>query len=242
MACKVHAIHMDERKIAKIDEEKCTSCGACVYMCPFGAPVDKSFILDAIRMLREATEQDGPRVYGVVAPSIVSQFRYAKVGQVITAMKKMGFFSVVEAAMGADMVAWHEAQELAEKGFLTSSCCPAFVHYVQTEFPKLKDHISSNLSPMAMIAKYVKESDPGCKIIFVGPCTAKKAEIQRETVKPYVDCVLTFEELQALIDSRDIDLSQLEEDVLDNASYYGRIFARSGASATPWPRLSTSRA
>ena len=81
---------------------------------------------------------------------------------------------------------------------------------------------------MAMIAKYVKESDPGCKIIFVGPCTAKKAEIQRETVKPYVDCVLTFEELQALIDSRDIDLSQLEEDVLDNASYYGRIFARSG--------------
>ena len=219
---------MDERKIAKIDEEKCTSCGACVYMCPFGAPVDKSFILDAIRMLREATEQDGPRVYGVVAPSIVSQFRYAKVGQVITAMKKMGFFSVVEAAMGADMVAWHEAQELAEKGFLTSSCCPAFVHYVQTEFPKLKDHISSNLSPMAMIAKYVKESDPGCKIIFVGPCTAKKAEIQRETVKPYVDCVLTFEELQALIDSRDIDLSQLEEDVLDNASYYGRIFARSG--------------
>ena len=228
VACKVHAIHMDERKIAKIDEEKCTSCGACVYMCPFGAPVDKSFILDAIRMLREATEHDGPRVYGVVAPSIVSQFRYAKVGQVITAMKKMGFFSVVEAAMGADMVAWHEAQELAEKGFLTSSCCPAFVHYVQTEFPKLKDHISSNLSPMAMIAKYIKESDPECKIIFVGPCTAKKAEIQRETVKPYVDCVLTFEELQALIDSRDIDLSQLEEDVLDNASYYGRIFARSG--------------
>ena len=210
VACKVHAIHMDERKIAKIDEEKCTSCGACVYMCPFGAPVDKSFILDAIRMLREATEHDGPRVYGVVAPSIVSQFRYAKVGQVITAMKKMGFFSVVEAAMGADMVAWHEAQELAEKGFLTSSCCPAFVHYVQTEFPKLKDHISSNLSPMAMIAKYIKESDPESKIIFVGPCTAKKAEIQRETVKPYVD------------------LSQLEEDVLDNASYYGRIFARSG--------------
>ena len=228
VACKVHAIHMDERKIAKIDEEKCTSCGACVYMCPFGAPVDKSFILDAIRMLREATEHNGPRVYGVVAPSIVSQFRYAKVGQVITAMKKMGFFSVVEAAMGADMVAWHEAQELAEKGFLTSSCCPAFVHYVQTEFPKLKDHISSNLSPMAMIAKYIKESDPESKIIFVGPCTAKKAEIQRETVKPYVDCVLTFEELQALIDSRDIDLSQLEEDVLDNASYYGRIFARSG--------------
>ncbi len=74
VACKVKAIHMDERKIAKIDEDKCTSCGACVYMCPFGAPVDKSFILDAIRMLRESTEKGGPRVYGVVAPSIISQF------------------------------------------------------------------------------------------------------------------------------------------------------------------------
>lgn len=114
---------------------------------PLWRAVDKSFILDAIRMLRESTEKGGPRVYGVVAPSIISQFRYAKVGQVITAMKKMGFFSVVEAAMGADMVAWHEAQELAEKGFLTSSCCPAFVHYVETEFPKLKEHISPTFRP-----------------------------------------------------------------------------------------------
>ena len=242
VACKVHAIHMDERKIAKIDEEKCTSCGACVYMCPFGAPVDKSFILDAIRMLREATEHNGPRVYGVVAPSIVSQFRYAKVGQVITAMKKMGFFSVVEAAMGADMVAWHEAQELAEKGFLTSSCCPAFVHYVQTEFPKLKDHISSNLSPMAMIAKYIKESDPECKIIFVGPCTAKKAEIQRETVKPYVDCVLTFEELQALIDTAISTFRSWRRTFWTTPPTTAASLPAAAASATPWPRPSTSRA
>ncbi|HIU34966.1 MAG TPA: 4Fe-4S dicluster domain-containing protein [Candidatus Pullichristensenella excrementigallinarum] len=231
LACKVKAIHMDERKIAHIDNEKCTNCGACVYQCPFGAPVDKSFMLDAIRFLRESEGNSKYRVYAVVAPSITSQFRYAKVGQVITAMKKLGFFSVVEAAMGADMVAWYEARELAEKGVLTSSCCPAFVRYIETQFPKLKEHISSNLSPMAMIARYIKSTDPDCKIIFVGPCTAKKAEIQREEVKPYVDCVLTFEELQALIDSRDFDVSQLEEDVLDNASYFGRIFARSGGLA-----------
>ena len=64
--------------------------------------------------------------------------------------------------------------------------------------------------------------------MFIGPCTAKKAEAQLETVKPYVDSVLTFEELQALFDSRDLDITALGEDVLDNASYYGRIFARSG--------------
>ena len=76
------------------------------------------------------------------SPSIASQFTYAKLGQVIAAIKKLGFYSVVEAALGADMVSYAEAQELAEKGFLTSSCCPAFVDYIRKSFPKLADNIS----------------------------------------------------------------------------------------------------
>ncbi len=143
-------------------------------------------------------------------------------------MKKLGFHAVVEAALGADMVAMKESKEIAEKGFLTSSCCPAFVKYVKTAFPDLLPHVSTNLSPMATIAKYIKETEENAKIVFIGPCTAKKAEAQLESVRPYIDSVLTFEELQALFDSRDLDITELEEDVLDNASYYGRIFARSG--------------
>ncbi len=81
---------------------------------------------------------------------------------------------------------------------------------------------------MAAIAKYIKETDENAKVIFIGPCTAKKAEIQKESVKPYVDTTLTFEELQAMFDGRDIDITTLEEGVLDNASYFGRIFARCG--------------
>lgn len=81
---------------------------------------------------------------------------------------------------------------------------------------------------MGAIARYMKEKEPDCKIVFIGPCTAKKMEFQKETVHPYIDCVITFEELQALFDSKDIDITTLDEDVLDNASYYGRIFARSG--------------
>ena len=88
--------------------------------------------------------------------------------------------------------------------------------------------VSHNLSPMATLAKYIKETDKNSKVIFIGPCTAKKAEVQLESVKPYIDAVMTFEELQALFDSKDIDITTLEEDVLDNASYFGRIFARSG--------------
>ena len=135
---------------------------------------------------------------------------------------------MIEAALGADMVAWKEAGELAEKGFLPSSCCPAFVSYIEKSAPALKPHVSHNLSPMAELGRYIKKTDPTAKVIFIGPCTAKKQEARRESVRPHVDCVLTFEELQAWIDSRDIDLTQLEPGVLDNASYFGRIFARAG--------------
>ena len=230
-ACKVKAISMNDEKAAAIDNSKCIQCGACVYQCPFGAIMDKSYIIDAINILKKS-KRNNPngehRVYALVAPSISSQFSYAKLGQVITGLKELGFHDVIEAALGADMVAMAEAKELSEKGILTSSCCPAFVQYIKTAFPNLAQHISHNLSPMSLLAKYIKDTTPGAKIIFIGPCTAKKAEAQLEQVKPYVDTVLTFEELQALFDSRDLDLSALEEGVLDNASYFGRIFARSG--------------
>ena len=231
-SCKVKAISMNEDKAAEIDNSKCISCGACVYQCPFGAITDKSFILNVIDLLKKSEQNQKYRVYAVVAPSISSQFIYAKLGQVITGIKELGFHAVVEAALGADMVANEECKELAEKGFLTSSCCPAFVDYVQKQFPDLAPYISHNLSPMATIAQYIKKGDPTSKIVFIGPCTAKKMEFQKETVHPYVDSVITFEELQALFDSRDIILREQEETEWNQASYYGRIFARSGGLAT----------
>ena len=227
-ACKIKAISMNEQKAATINNDKCTACGACVYQCPFGAIMDKSYMVNVIDIIKKSEDNKKYKVYAVVAPSISSQFTYAKLGQVISGLKELGFFTVVEAALGADMVAMAESKELAEKGFLTSSCCPAFVSYVKSAFPQLAEHISHNLSPMAALAKYIKETSEGAKVVFIGPCTAKKAEAQLESVKPYVDSVLTFEELQALFDSKDIDITTLEEDVLDNASYFGRIFARSG--------------
>lgn len=227
-ACKVKAISITEDNAAAIDNEKCVQCGACVYQCPFGAISDKSYILQAIDLIKRSEKNANYRVYALVAPSISSQFTYAKLGQVVTGIMELGFGAVVEAALGADMVAQTEARELAEKGFLTSSCCPAFVQYIESAFPDLLPLVSHNLSPMAALAQYVKTIDKTAKVVFIGPCTAKKAEAQLETVRPYVDCVLTFEELQALFDSRDIDITTLEETMLENASYFGRIFARTG--------------
>lgn len=228
-ACKVGAISITEDNAASIDNEKCISCGACVYQCPFGAITDKSYILEVIDMMKK--KYLGYKLYAVVAPAISSQFTYAKLGQVVSGLKALGFDAVVEAALGADMVAEAETKELAEKGFLTSSCCPAFVYYIYTAFPELMPYVSHNLSPMAVVSKYIKDNNPKAKVVFIGPCIAKKREARIESVSPYVDSVLTFEELQALFDSRDIDITTLEESEMANASYFGRIFARCGGLA-----------
>ena len=81
---------------------------------------------------------------------------------------------------------------------------------------------------MAALGKFIKEQDPDAKVVFIGPCTSKKAEVRDPKVSPYVDYVMTFEELQAMIDSKDIEVDKLPETDLDHASGYGRKFARIG--------------
>ena len=163
-ACKIKAISINENNAAAIDNDKCIQCGACVYQCPFGAISDKSYIINVIDLIKKSNNNENYKVYAMVAPSISSQFAYAKLGQVITGLKNLGFHTVVEAALGADMVAQAESKELAEKGFLTSSCCPAFVRYVKTAFPDMLPYVSHNLSPMATLAKYIKSKDKTAKI------------------------------------------------------------------------------
>ncbi len=230
-ACKLKAISADpETGAACIDNSKCNECGACEYQCPFGALADKSAIVDVVRLIKASHANESYHVYAVVAPSIASQFKYAKLGQVFAGIRALGFYEIKEAALGADMVARHEAKEWVEKGFLTSSCCPAFVKYAKQQFPAMAQHISTTLSPAAMISKFVKEQDTLAKVIFIGPCTAKKSEIQLYD-EPYIDYVLTFEELQALFHSKDMDVTELECETLVGASAYGRNFAASGGVA-----------
>ena len=210
VACKVGAIQASPDSLAAvIDEEKCISCGACVYQCPFGAIQDRSSIVRIIHRLQN--KEPGRPVIAMIAPSIVGQFQYTSIGKLINGILELGFDKVYEAALGADKVAYREAQEFLQNKPLTSSCCPAFVEYIRKYYPTLSDKISHNLSPMAELGKVLKEKYPLCQIVFIGPCTAKKKEITQESVKPYIDDVLTFEELQALLDSKSIDPNKLED-------------------------------
>lgn len=223
-SCKVGAITKREDGLCEIIEEKCTRCGACSLACPYGAIMDKSYVTDCIKLI----QKHSGHVYFVVAPSIATQYQNIKVGQIVNAIKKLGVKAVFEAALGADMVAYNEARDLEKEGVCTSSCCSAFVKYIKSAFPELEDKISRNLSPMATMCKYIKKEDKDAVCIFVGPCIAKKMETKNKESTPYVDCVITFEELDAFFDAYNFDLSSMKEDKFENASFFGRVFGRSG--------------
>lgn len=227
-SCKVKAITIDENKKAVINDEKCIQCGACVYKCPFGAIADKSYVLDIVDILQKSENNTAYKVYAVVAPTIVSQCRYGRPSQIVTAIKKLGFHQVMEAALGADITLYKEAEEFKEKGLMTTSCCPSFVMYIEKNFPELTQHISHSPSPMIETARLIKREDPTEKVIFIGPCSSKKTEFKMEKTGGAIDCVMSFEELQAFVDAFGIDTTQCEDTPMDNASFYGRIFAKSG--------------
>ncbi len=230
-SCPAKAISMGEDRKASIDPEKCIGCGECTVQCPFGAISDKSFIVEAIQMLLGSAKW-GYHVYAALAPSFIGQFPGTP-GQLVTALKQIGFYDVAEVALGADLTAAAEAEEFEERGGkpMTSSCCPAFVSYVEKHMPAQAGMVSTTPSPMVMCGKHIKEKDPRAKVIFVGPCIAKKGEFQLPKTQGAIDCVLTFEELYAMLASRDIELSELEETALDEASGFGRGFAVGGGVA-----------
>lgn len=228
-ACKVHAISTDDEGAAIISNDDCIQCGACVNSCPFGAVMDKSFILETIELLKEAKKNSAMRLVAVIAPSIAVQYQGIHVNQVVEGLLALGFTDVVEAAYGADCVSSRESMELASKGTLTSSCCPAFVSLVKKKFPKLAPLVSTTPSPMVMAAMAVKVKFPDAKTVFISPCTAKKAEGLLEEVRPFIDNVITFEEMDALFDAQNINIAELKGTPdLRDASRYGRNFAESG--------------
>ncbi|MCR4669304.1 MAG: monomeric [FeFe] hydrogenase [Clostridia bacterium] len=224
--CPTGAIGMDEDGAAAIDQDKCIVCGSCVVECPFGAMNDISGIIEVINAIKN--KAPGQKIIAIVAPAVAVQFPGTSVGQVFSAIKALGFDEVVEVAQGADETALIEAEELVEKGFLTSSCCPAFVEYVNIEFPELAGHVSSTPSPMALTGRAIKKKYPDSQVFFIGPCIAKKWECKTPRAQEYIDRVLTFHELNALLASRDIDISAMEEMDVQDASSYGRGFAKSG--------------
>ena len=233
-ACGMDAIHTDPNGKAEIDYDKCVSCGMCLVNCPFGAISDKSQIFQVIRAI-----QSGERVYAAVAPAFVGQFG-PKVtpGKLRAAMKQLGFADVFEVAIGADLCATQEAEDFIKEvpesiPFMGTSCCPAWSVMAKKVFPEYANCISMALTPMTLTARLIKHNHPNCKIVFIGPCAAKKLEAMRRSVRSEVDFVLTFEEMTGIFEAKQLDLNTIEEDPegVNDASTDGRGFAVSGGVA-----------
>ena len=225
VACKADAITIDQAtKGSRIDDSKCVECGACLQRCPFGAISNASMLVDVIKLLKNKEH----RVVAIYAPALEGQFD-APIGKVVAGMKQIGFDDVREVAYGADITLKHEVAEWNEKQLLLSSCCPAFVKYVRVNFPELAQYVSDSDSPMVSIAKLIKEQEPETKVVFISPCTAKVREVVES---PYVDAMLSFEELSSYFDAFDINLEEMPEDSCTEATAYGKGFARCGNLAS----------
>ncbi len=226
-SCDVGAISIGEDKLAVINEEKCISCGHCAQACPFGAISDTSVITEVIDALRS-----DKRTVAIPAPAVEGQFGpNATVGRVITALKKLGFDDVYEVALGGDAVSYFEAKELMENKDagkkMTTSCCPAFANLIRKHYPTLLENMSTTVSPMQAVYRWIKKNDSDAYVVFIGPCMAKKDE-----VKYYNEdiAVITFEELNAIFDAKGIDPNECEEEE-SMATSYGRRFSGSGGVA-----------
>ena len=232
-SCGMDAIGCDEHGKATINQDKCVACGQCLVSCPFGAIVDKGQIFQVIQSILK-----GDKVIAIVAPAFIGQFSgMVSPGKLVTAMKMLGFDSVVEVAIGADMCTIEEAKDFLEKvpgeqDYMATSCCPAWHSMIGKLFPSESRKISMTLTPMVFTARLMKKEHPGCKVVFVGPCAAKKLEAIRADIRSDVDFVLTFEELMGMFEAKEIDFSALEEsEGLNEGTGAGRGFAVAGGVA-----------
>ena len=232
-ACGMDAIGSDEHGRAVINQSKCVSCGQCLVSCPFGAIVDKGQIFQVIQSILK-----GDKVIAIVAPAFIGQFgKHSTPGKFIAAMKKLGFARIVEVAVGADMCTIEEAKDFLEKvpteqKYMATSCCPAWHSMIYKLFPGEAKNISMTLTPMVFTARLMKKKYPGCKVVFVGPCAAKKLEAIRADIRSDVDFVLTFEELQGMFEAKEVDFETIEPmEPLNEGTATGRGFAVAGGVA-----------
>ena len=233
-ACGMDAITSDEYGRASINQDKCVACGQCLVSCPFGAIVDKGQIFQVIQSILK-----GDRVIAIMAPAFMGQFgKHSTPGKIIAAMKQLGFSRITEVAVGADMCTIEEAKDFLEKvptgeqNYMATSCCPAWHSMIHKLFPSEVKNISMTLTPMVFTARLMKKKYPGCKVVFVGPCAAKKLEAIREDIRSDVDFVLTFEELQGMFEAKEIDFETIEPMYdLNEATAAGRGFAVAGGVA-----------
>ena len=184
-------------------------------------------MVDVIRLINA-----GKRVVAMVAPATEGQFGPdITMASWKTALKKIGFADMVEVGLGGDMTAAAEAEEWAEAykegKKMTTSCCPAFVNMIKQHFPMLLDNMSTTVSPMCAVSRFLKEQDPETTTVFIGPCIAKKSETLDLNIQDNADYAMTFGEIRAMMRAKGVELEP-EENNYQESSVFGKRFGNGG--------------
>jgi iron only hydrogenase large subunit-like protein len=231
-SCPFDAIFIDKEKhTSVINGEKCTDCGFCVEACPTGSILDRIEFIPLVELLRGKSP-----VIAAVAPAIIGQFgNTATINQLRAAFKKVGFTDMVEVAFFADMLTLKESVEFdrfvkkQDDLMITSCCCPMWVAMLRRVYNNLVKNVSPSVSPMIAAGRVLKSLNTDCKVVFIGPCVAKKAEAKEKDLIGDIDFVLTFAEMKDIFETLNIIPENMEEDPSSEyASRGGRLYGRTG--------------
>jgi len=225
--CPVAAIGFKDNQ-AFIIEEKCIYCGNCIKTCPQGA---KSALFEEKKL--EAYLESDSYLIASIAPSFVAAFSELKPGQLVKALKLIGFDYIAETAEAAARVVQQFKEERKEMDkTLMTSCCPAVVNLIEKHYPELLPQLASVLSPMMLQTAELKNKFEKARVVFIGPCLAKIEESKNEKRRNYrPDIVITFEHLRLFLEKKGIKISELNEVEVDlPASQLTADYALSGGA------------
>ncbi len=232
VACPFDAIlYDDNNKSTYIDYDLCVGCGLCIDSCKEGKLLDKIDFIPIVDLIK-----NNKTVIAAVAPAIIGQFgEDVSLDQLRAALIKIGFSDMIEVAFAADMLTIKEAVEFnkhvngPDDLMITSCCCPMWVGMLKKVYKELVPDLSPSVSPMVAAGRILKKLNPDAKVVFIGPCIAKKAEAKEKDLSGDIDFVLTFQELDNIFKALEISPSNLEGvPTRDYASRGGRLYARTG--------------
>ncbi|MCK8825750.1 sigma 54-interacting transcriptional regulator [Fuchsiella alkaliacetigena] len=224
--CPVKAIQVKDSQ-AKIVEERCINCGYCLIVCSQNARETKSYRSRVKSWLNHQEE-----VVACLAPSFVASFTDCTAEQLVTALYKLGFSQVHKVSLGAKIIAQKYEEYLieSEQKNLISSACPAVVNLIENHYPALVPNLLPFVSPMVATGRIIKKENPEFKVVFIGPCIAKKAEMERKELAASIDAVLIFKELKEMYKEEGLELASLAETEFNQTDFeYSDDFALSGA-------------
>lgn len=209
--CPVKAIRMDKGQ-ASVDSERCIACGTCIKECPQGAKQFRNDLEAAIDLLNS-----GAKVAASIAPSFSAFYQDWQRRRLASALRKLGFAYVGETATGAYHVALQSLRKSREQGASICTACPAVVSLVEKYLPDQVENLLPVASPMLAHAALIrKKLGPETRVIFIGPCIAKKSEADGSQGEQKIDCALTFQEFEEWLEKGQIKLEHLEDSNFDD--------------------------